>query len=162
MPDWTQILNRHHAVAHAEDGYKLATQPGVSGADLDRLSDLLGINLPDEFREFYMTSNGFGVATDDNPNDACWLFRPLEDLPNFIDSVRSSFSETHPDLASRFFPFIDWDNGDGMGYLTETTDIILPGLFCFEHESYAYSADQDPDEFISVIPVTIEEFLSAE
>jgi len=160
MPDWAKILHDLHAVAHGDDELTLATQPGAGDDELDRLADRLGIALPEEFRDFYRTFNGYGVAPDNDPSDVCWLIQPLEKLPDFIDFTRSSFDGTHPDVAARFFPFIDWANGDGMGYLTETAGIVLPGLFCFEHESYEYDANQDPDEFIAAIPVTIEEFLS--
>ncbi len=159
MPDWAQILKDQHAAAHSDDGYLLATQPGVSSDQLDEMADQLGIDLPEEFRELYSTSNGFGVATAQDPSEAFWLFRPLQQLPEFIDSVRSGFEATHPEAAARFFPFIDWGDGDSMGYQTETAGILLPGLFCFEHESYQHTADQAPEDFLASFPVTIEEFL---
>lgn len=46
--------------------------------------------------------------------------------------------------------------------VTESAGILLPGLFCFEHEAYDYDEDQDANDFISSIPATIEEFLRAE
>lgn len=162
MPDWVQIVNHQHEMGHADDEYELATMPGVSADLLDQLADRLGITLPEEFRDFYMTFNGFGVVPEDNPDDVSWFFQPLEDLPGFIESKRSSFADTHADLAVRFFPFIDWANGDSMGYLTDAAGIVQPGFYCFEHESYAYNADQEADEFISAYPVTIEEFLGGE
>ena len=38
---------------------------------------------------------------------------------------------------------------------------ILSGLNTFEHEAYEHDEDQEPDEFLSWIPVTIEEFLKS-
>lgn len=160
MTDWFRVFNKYYAVAHADEEYTMVTQPGVSAEELDQMAGRLGINLPDEFCDLYMATNGFGIATDDEPDDIWWLFHPLDDLPNFIDSMRDWFADTHPDVASRFFPFIDFANGDSMGYLTETVGSILPGLFCFEHESYEHDEDQDVDEFLSSIPVTIEELLT--
>ena len=66
----------------------------------------------------------------------------------FFASTRSWFGETHPTVAKRFLPFIDWVNGDGMGYLVLDNGTIADGLFCFEHELFEHDEDQDPDEFI--------------
>jgi len=162
MPDWSRFAYGYHAVAHADDGYQLVMQPGVSAEDVVGMGERLGISLPDEFRDLYMTLNGFGVTSDNSPEGTYWLCRPLDHLPDFIRIMRKGFSPTHPHIASRFFPFIDFANGDSMGYLTETGGVILPGLACFEHELYKYDDGQDPSEFLSLTSLTIEEFLSVE
>ena len=160
MPNWLKIIAGHHAKAHANDGYTLVTRPAASAEQLDRLAVSLGIALPSEFRELYSACNGFGVASDNELDKTWWLFRPTDQIESFAGDVRSWFAETHQSFANRFFPFIDFSNGDGIGYIVDESGAIIDGLFCFEHENYEFDAEQDVNEFITHSPVTIEEFLT--
>ncbi|MFO0913567.1 MAG: SMI1/KNR4 family protein [Pirellulales bacterium] len=159
-PDWLQIIESHHAKAHPNDGYNLVTRPPASRSQLDELGDALGIQFPVDFRSLYLTCNGVGVVHKDDPDKIWWLFRPAEEIEGFAADVRNWFRKTHNKYADRFFPFIDFSNGDGIGYVVDESGIIIDGLFCFEHEKYRFKADQDVNDFLSHAPVTIEEFLT--
>ena len=162
MPDWPRILSDYHFTAHADQGNHLVTRPGLSIEDIAQMGERLGLTFPDEFHSLYAVYNGFGIAPDEAPDEICWLFLPLSQLPCFTEITRKGFSSSHPGIASRYFPFIDFANGDSMGYLTDVGGVNMPGLASFEHDLYQYDEDQDPDEFLSLLPVTIEEFLSLE
>jgi len=160
MANWSKIIAAHHAKAHANDGYALVTRPAASDEQLEQLAGSLGITLPGEFRDLYSTCNGFGVAGDAELDEPWWFFRPTDQIESFAGDVRDWFAETHQKFADRFFPFIDFANGDGIGYVVDESGAIIDGLFCFEHENYKFDAEQDVNEFITHSPVTIEEFLT--
>ncbi len=161
MPDWLKIIEAHHTKTHPKDGYNLVIRPPVSPDQLDELGDTLGIQFPNDFRSLYMTCNGFGVMhQNDDTKRIWWLFRPAEEIESFMADIRDWFRETHNKYANRFFPFIDFSNGDGIGYLVEESGILIDGLFCFEHEKYRFKPDQDVNEFLTHEPITIETFLT--
>ena len=161
MHNWNQIVARHHSAAHRDDGYELVTRPGATGALIQETGAALGVAFPDEFIALYRVFDGIGIRNDDHGEEVLWFFQPLAQLQEFVATTRGWFRETHPELAARFFPFLDWANGDGMGYLTDESGSVLPGLFTFEHECYEFDEEQEPDEFLVSIPVTIEQFLDA-
>ena len=160
MPDWKKIVTRHHSVAHADDDYRLETGNGASPESITKIGNELGLVFPEEFASLYQTFNGIGVSSE-HDDDIWWLFCPLEQLPEFGMSIRDSFSEYHPNIAERFFPFIDWANGVGTGYLLDEGGRVFAGMYTFEHEALDYDEDQDPEEFLTSLPVSIEEFLSS-
>lgn len=161
MTKWEAIVTAHHKRAHPGDGFELFTKPGVAEKDLRSMEKRLGFQFPTELREFYSDLNGFGVRSAVSPDEVYWFIRPLEELPDFAETIRHWFQETHPDIASRFFPFVDWANGDGIGYLVDSTGEVLPGLVSFEHESYDFDEDQEVEEFLTTVPISIEEFLDS-
>lgn len=148
MTDWLKTISKNHNRVHRDIGDKLHIQAGASKSAIKTLEKSLKLNLVEEFRSLYEQCNGFGLTCDDEPDRIWWFFRPLEQIEEFADGTRSWFAETHPELAARFFPFIDWGNGDGMGYLIGDDDATQPGLYCFEHENYGFDEDDDPEEFI--------------
>lgn len=127
--------------------------------ELSAMERQLGIEFPQEFRDLYSTFNGIGLTSSDATEVEYWNFLPLHMIPDFAETIRNWFRETHPDAAARFVPFYDWKNGDGLGYLFDENGIAIPGLCNFEHELYGFDEDQDLDEFLEVVPVTIKEFL---
>lgn len=161
MANWDSIVRSHHQRAHRDDGYELVANPGVTDEELRLMENRLGFQFPVEMREFYSTFNGFGVQSANSPGEVYWFFRPLEELPEFTENIRQWFQETHADIASRYFPFVDWANGDGIGYLVNSTGEVLPGLVSFEHESYDFDEDQDAEEFLTTVPISLEEFLNS-
>jgi hypothetical protein len=160
MPDWVQIVESHHAKSHPNDGYRLVTRPSASHYTLDALKRSLGFEFPAEFRSLYLVFDGIGVSHRNEPDETWWLFLPTDQIESFCIDVRKWFRDTHEKYANRFFPFIDFANGDGMGYIVDEAGNPLDGLFCFEHESYRFDESQDVNEFLSHVPVSIEEFLA--
>jgi SMI1/KNR4 family protein SUKH-1 len=158
MPNWSEIVARHHEGCHRNDGSKLVTGLPATDAELNTLSVSLGIQLPNEFCDLYRTFDGFGTSHESD-SKTCWLFHPLNQVEAFAVSVRKWFIATHEEYAKRFFPLIDFSNGDGIGYLTDRSNTVMDGLFCFEHEKYRFKETQDVNDFISHAPVSIERFL---
>ena len=162
MVDWLAIIRSYHAKAHANDGYRLVTGPPASNAALDALQEWAGFQLPDEFRSFYSVMDGFGIADDDRASaDTSWFFRPTDQIEPFTKEIRKWFQETHEAYALRFLSFIDFGNGDGMGYVEEEAGRPFDALFCFNHEAYRFDHDQDVNEFLEYLPVSLQEFLSS-
>lgn len=159
MPNWSQIIESYQARAHANDGFRLMTFSPASQEVLDHLQDELGLELPAEFRSLYSEFDGIGVVHESEPEIIWWLFRPTDEIASFCDEIRARFEGTHEGYATRFFPFIDLANGDGIGYVTEESGLAMNGLFLFEHESYKHAESQDVNEFLSHLPMSIEEFL---
>ena len=160
MTDWLKVVADHLSKCHLGQDSSLVLREGATSVELERLSASLGIALPTEFRALYSACNGFGVASRDQPGGVCWLFHPTCQIPTFVDDIRSWFRETHGQFADRFFPFIDFGNGDGIGYCLDESGELIEGLCCFKHEEYRFTDEQDVNEFISCVPVSIEEFLT--
>jgi hypothetical protein len=160
MVNWTKVITDHHNWAHApDDGFDLITKAPASQQQLAELASRLGIILPKEIVSLYRTCNGFGVQSPNTPDMDSWFLVPVERVPEFTEQIRSWFRDTHPDVAARFFPFFDWANGDGMGYLFDADGNLQEGLYNFEHEEYERDENQGADEFLLSIDVSIEEFL---
>jgi hypothetical protein len=155
MRNWQHIIKRHHEWAHKNDGYSLVTRLGANLANIKSLESSIGFQLPAEFHSLYLTYDGVGVCAD--PGKIYWRFQPLAEIPGFIESVRDWFKETHPDVAGRFFPFIDWSSGDFSGYLLSPSGTILPGLYDFDHEEYEFDEAQEVAKFISSSYLSIED-----
>lgn len=147
-------------MAHPDGEYNLVTGPPASDETLANLETALGFKLPPEFRSFYSSLDGFGIASADDPNDVSWFFRPCEQIVQFSTDVRGWFKETHERCAKRFFPFIDWSNGDGIGYMLDESGEPIDGVFEFNHELYKFDSAQDVNEFLRHVPAGIQDFLS--
>ncbi len=160
MRSWTKIIKDHHSWAHPNDGYKLVLRNGASEAELNDLAQAIGFQFPSEFRELYRCHNGVGVSHTHDPDKIYWSFVPLSEIPELISNARDWFQKTHPDLAARFFPFIDWSSGDYTGYLLAPDRSLLAGLYDFEHEEYQFDESQQSDEFMMMFYSSIAESLT--
>ena len=159
MQDWHCLVEAYHELAHPDGLWTLVKRDGASNSDLRQLERKLGQAFPDEFQSFYRACDGFGISPIDNEGKVIWFCVPLSEIPDFVERTRETFCETHPILASQFFPFIDWNCGDGSGYVTDSAGVIQPGLFTFEHELYGGDSVDDPEEFVSFLDETIEDVL---
>ncbi len=65
--------------------------------------------MPNEFKALYSEFDGFGTLRD---GEVDWFFLPLSKLPEHANGVRSWIQKTHPEIAKRFVPFVDWGNGE--------------------------------------------------
>ncbi len=157
MPNWKKLVESHHETS-SED-YQLVTRQGATAADIETTARKLGIDFPREFRSLYSVFNGVGLCSPDRPEEIEWTFQPLENLPGFAEVARAWFAKTHPEVAKRFFPFIDWGDGDSMGYLTNNKGKVMKGIRWFQHESYEWDEDQDPDEFLELTNHSIQSYL---
>ena len=160
MPNWKHIVEANHAWSHPNDEYRLVIQPPASSADLAFLHTLFGSAMSEEMRGFYEQMDGFGVES--VADGTYWFVTPIAKLPELIEHCRNWFRDTHPDLANRFFPFIDWNCGDYSGFLLSVEKSPLDGLFTFEHEEYNFEKGQDSSAFILSVYNTIEELLIPE
>ena len=159
MTDWRKIVSEYHDKVLGQSGGKLLTLEGASNSSVDELQQALGFDLAEEFRSLYLQCNGFGLTNGaDDQKD--WFFHPIDQISGFAGDTRKWFEETHPESAARFFPFVDWGNGDGMGYLLDENGQVLDGLFWFEHEYYEFDEDQEFDEFVVKRNNTIHELLT--
>ena len=137
-------------------------RPGAPEEDIAQLDRDIGLALPSEFKELYRAHNGVGVVHESEPGKPIWTFVPTSDLASLMKGARSWFEEFHPDLASRFFPFIDWDCGDYTGYVVSPGGGLLEGLFTFSHELYQFRPDQAPETFLSRNYSCIKDFLATD
>lgn len=161
MPDWLQLIQSNHAIEHPNDGFELFVCPPATDTEMDELGRTVGSELPQEFRSLYTTCNGFGVKhPGDEPATIWWFVRPTNQLQSFGNDVRNWFQKTHGKFAARFFPFIDYSNGDVLGYVKDESGLFFEGLFFFRHEHYQFSGHQDINDFLSHLPITLEEFLT--
>ena len=159
MAKWKTIVSAFFRKADPENSFKHLANAAATVDAIDAAEKAIGIRLPDELRSFYLQFNGIGLGSEGETDDPRFI-RPIEELPSFVTEARSWFAETHGDLASRFFAFIDWENGDVMGYLAQTNGPFYPYLVTFLHEQYAFEAAQDADEFMEPGPDSLAEFLS--
>lgn len=121
------------------------------------LHSTFGFPVPSELRGFYEQIGGCGVKAGDRK--VSWQVVPVTEVATNIAKARDWFADTHPKLAARFFPFIDWDCGDYTGYLQSPLG-LKKGLYTFEHESYEFDADQSAQSFIMKSYKSLEDFFS--
>ena len=159
MTNWQNLFQRHFDVTSQRDELtELLLGDGVSETKIDSLFDQFGFQPPQEFRDLYTVINGVAHNQTDVHG---WWFRPLDSLTEFAESCRLWF-EDHPDLASRYFPFIDFGNGESAGYLLDNDGALLGGLFIHNTGAYDYDEDQEWAEFLMPACDTIEAYIIAE
>lgn len=160
MPNWSQLAKSYLEKSDPDGLFKIVTGPPASAEALGALEAQLGFELPQEFRSLYSVMDGIGHFPDGEPEETIWLFYPTGQIGSLCDRAREWFGETHEDYANRFFPFIDWNNGDSMGYFLDDSGQPMDGLFCLEHELYGHDEAQDVNEFLSCWAESIKEVLT--
>ena len=153
MPDWRETVEEYYAL-----DWQLVMPSGAELHELRDLARVLQVRFPDEFASLYRTMNGFGGT--DGKGVVEWAALPLEEIPTFSDRIRSWFSETHPEVAARFIPFLDWHCGDATGYLKDEQGKVLSHLRTFFHEEYHFDESQPYEEFLVEDEATIHDFLT--
>lgn len=159
MTNWLDLLTRHHTVAQADSDYEPLFGDPALPEQLGEVEAKIGLALPAELRDLYRSVDGYGVKMDAESTLSPWFIVPSSALPNFVSNQRQGFADTHKSLSERFLPFIDWANGDSMGYLYDRDGKLLDGLYMFMHGQYGYEADQDPDDFFSWFDSSIAQFM---
>lgn len=159
MTDWLELLTRHHSAAQADSGYEPIFGDPASPESLDRLQSKIGLPLPNELRELYRSADGYGLRVNKEDNLSPWFVVPTSELFDFVSAQRNAFSGTHKSLSERYLPFIDWANGDSMGYVYGRDGRFVDGLHMFMHELYQYDAEQEPEDFFRSFEGSIADFL---
>ncbi|MDM4019577.1 SMI1/KNR4 family protein [Roseiconus lacunae] len=159
MTDWLELLTRHHAAAQADSGYEPLFGDAAPPERLDDAQSKIGLPLPAELRNLYGSVDGYGLKMEADCMLSPWFIVPTSELVNFVSSCRNAIVETHPNLSGRFLPFIDWANGDFMGYVYDRNGNLIEGLHLFLHEKFQHCADQEPDEFFHSFDGSIADFL---
>ncbi len=147
MTNWQHIIDHFLRMSDSEGECDHYSPAGASEESLARLESELGISLPSELREFYLHSDGLGLVPRDGSSMPLFV-RPTHELVEYMQFCRSSFSGTHPVYAHRYFPCVDWYNGDSSGFMLDSDGRFVEGIYTFSHESYSYDADQDAGEFL--------------
>lgn len=162
MPDWNQVVDRFFEMSDPENAYDHHSPSGASIDEVEALQSRMGISFPAEFHDLYRNFNGVGLIDRDEQGDMPLFLRPIYEIPSYIEQCRSTFAETHPGEARRYFPFIDWFNGDSSGYWLNRDGELEPFICTFFHERYAYVPEQDVAEFIQPQAHGIADLLSPE
>ena len=163
MIDWSAVLRRHHAQTQAESGFGIILGPPTDASKLDRITREVKLPLPVEMSELYQQVDGYGLQLDDDSSLSPWFVVPTELLTGFVESSRDVFCRTHQSLADRFLPFIDWANGDSMGYIYDREGSLVDGLHMFDHERYGYDdPDQSPSDFFRTFDGSLADFLDVD
>ncbi|MCA9194836.1 MAG: SMI1/KNR4 family protein [Planctomycetales bacterium] len=141
--DWIALIKKFHKLIPS--GYVLYIEPPASSKQIQTAKKVLPSTIPDEFFELYSFCNGCGLDAEES---RYWFMVPIEEIGALVKSTERWYAKTHRSLKGRFYPFIDWSNGDTMGYYFSKSGELMPGLYCFEHEEYQHDSDQNVDEFI--------------
>lgn len=157
MSEWHKRIVVFHKLDNADDPDSLVLGSPASAASIAEFEKSIGYSMPNEFKQLYSEYDGFGTSRE---GETDWFFLPISKLPEHASEIRDWFQETHPELAKRFVPFVDWGNGDASGYVFSETGTLLPGIFIFEHESYEFEDDQDWEEFLIPVDSSIRAFLT--
>lgn len=157
MSDWRQDIINHHNLDHQDDPESLLLGKPATADELSALEESVQRSLPEEFHDLYSQYNGYGTRSEEGSD---WFFVPLELLPEHVAGIRHWFQGTHPELAARFVPFVDWGNGDASGYLFSESGELEPGIYMFEHESYLFEEGQDPTDFLYPVDEDLRSFLN--
>jgi hypothetical protein len=159
MTNWLRLLERHHASAHADSDYEPIFGDAASQGRIDDIQAIIGVPFPTELRDLYLSVDGYGLKMDPESMLSPWFVVPTLELPDFVARHRSTIADTHKSLSERFLPFIDWANGDAMGYIYDRDGALVEGLHVFSHELYCDVEDQDLDDFFRSFEGSLAEFL---
>lgn len=157
MSDWRQDIINHHNLDHEDQPESLFLGEPANAEELRAFEKSVHRRLPEEFHDLYSQYNGYGTVSEHGTD---WFFVPLEMLPEHVSGIRDWFQGTHPELAARFVPFVDWGNGDASGYLFSESGEMEPGIYMFESESYLFEAEQDWTEFLYPVDEDLRSFLN--
>lgn len=158
MSDWHQDIINHHKLDYADAPDSIRLGKPATREALQAFEKSVGHTLPEEFHELYGQYDGYGNEGEDGID---WFFVPLELLPEHVAGTRGWFQETHPELAARFVPFVDWGTGDASGYLFTESGALEQGIYMFEHEAYEFEKEQDWSEFLFPVDDNLRDFLNA-
>lgn len=157
MSDWRKIIVAFHKLDNTDNPDSLVLGSPATAVSIAEFEKTVGYSMPEEFKTLYSEYDGFGTTRE---GEVEWFFLPLSKLPGHATEVRDWFQETHPEIAKRFVPFVDWGSGDASGYLFSESGVPEPGVFMFEHESYEFEKDQDWREFLIPVDGSIRAFLT--
>ena len=158
MANWEKLIQNFFAHSDPDESFARIALAGCDASAITKSESEIGTSLPEELRNFYQHANGIGLG--DVPTDSPRFIPPVESLPDFVNSARSSFSETHPKHAARYIPFIEWENGDSTGYFLNDDETLFDYLLIFSHEHYDYNDEQDINEFLTPFAESLQELLS--
>lgn len=156
MANWTKLAQQQFDSCKAVDELTDLVLPG--GAEREAIVEMarsLGFEPPEEFVQLYSTHNGIGHKQSEVSS---WWFRPLDQLPEFMKATRA-WMEEHEDVGMRFFPFIDYYNGEGAGYFANSKGALQPGLFSLNTGRYEFDEDQESSEFLLFTSKTISSYI---
>jgi hypothetical protein len=157
MTEWHRHILAFHNLDNADNPDSLVLGQAASETALSEFEELIGYKMPAEFRQIYSEFDGFGSTRD---SDTEWFFVPISNLIEHSREVLEWFQQTHPEIAKRFVPFVDWGSGDASGYLFSESGLPESGIFMFEHESYDFEAGQNWHEFLFPVDDNICDFLT--
>jgi hypothetical protein len=160
MPNWETIVTKFFAVSDPDGDYDHHAPSGAPADEIETLESKLGISFPSEFHDFYRHFNGIGLVDRQEPDHIPLFLRPIDEIHDYMEQCRSRFKETHPDEARRYFPFVDWWNGDSSGYWFNRDGQIEPYICTFYHELYVYEEGQDVGDFIKPHAQSIADLLT--
>ncbi|TWU43992.1 SMI1 / KNR4 family protein [Novipirellula aureliae] len=159
MTNWPDLLTRHHAAAQADSGYEPIFGDPASPESIADVESKIGLPLPAELKDLYLRVDGYGLQMEPESMISPWFIVPTSEISDFVSAHRGTFADTHRSLSDRFIPFIDWANGDSMGYIYDRDGNLIDGLHMFMHELYRYDPEQEPDEFIRSFEGSLADFL---
>lgn len=131
---------------------------GLSDSDLVELRAETNFNWPFEFVELYRFHNGIGII-DHSQNRVDWLLIPSSQITSFSATMRGWFSKTHSSIAANFFPFINFEYSDAIGYLM-IDGKLADSLYQFNHEEYCHRSDQSWGEFLTPLNLKLQEWFT--
>jgi hypothetical protein len=150
--NWQQILNNYFGKIKVNRVFG----PSATEADFVKLKVETNYNWPAEFLELYRLHNGIGIPDADIEGGIDWMYLPIQLIPDFSKHVQQWYADTHEYLADQFFPFINYGNGDAIGYKRSciNQDSLL---YIFSHEDYKHDISQPIEEFIYPVSSNLKE-----
>ena len=152
--DWRNLVAEAHQRWHKETMPSIVPS-GASHSHIEKIENEIGLSFPPELRDFYLSCNGEGS----NPETGVTLgIVPVELLAELKSEANEWLSDTHPEIARYYLPFVSWGNGDSIGYLL--LEPTKPKIVEFSHEEFNFTQDQNWAEFLKPCAFeTLEDFL---
>ncbi|MEM9410636.1 MAG: SMI1/KNR4 family protein [Planctomycetota bacterium] len=160
MANWPHIIKSFFDKSDPENSFKRVSPKGCTKSEIATCELAIERELPQELRDFYLYSNGIGLQ--ENESDSPRFIPVIQKLPEYIEICRRSFDETHAEYASRYLPFIDWENGDSSGFIFNSDGTVFDYIVMFSHEQYAYDSGQDINDFLFPFAESLEGLLRSE
>lgn len=133
-----EILIRNFCEAEMDgEPYELIYGDKLTRESVNQITTELMISFPDDFYEFYLEFNGFGVRTIES-GELIWFVIPLNQLSSCITSFYNEFDEKNFPKMKNYVPFVRFgrDSLYGCYCYDEGTRKVENGIYMVDSEDY--------------------------
>ena len=155
---WRELFDEYLATSYNGGDCEFIINEGCDNGQIEYMVSQFKCRQTHELVSIYRDCDGFGVLHEVGYVE-CFLPASSK-LQGVIEKAALWFAETHEDIANRFLPIYDWNDGNFTGYLRgESGTLEDESVYTFYHDMYYHEEGQSWDEFIIYEESSFEKFI---